>query len=54
MSIKNGTEIAFAYKVLAKRIIPELESDCEPELKHDSSTNTLIHRYRGLKTFSNG
>ncbi len=28
-------------KVLAKRIIPELESDAAPALKHDSSTNTL-------------
>jgi glucose-6-phosphate isomerase len=33
-------------KVLANRIIPELESTSEPELKHDSSTNTLIRRYR--------
>ncbi len=33
-------------KVLAKRIIPELESDAAPQLKHDSSTNTLIRRYR--------
>src|SRR5437016_3041482 len=33
-------------KVLAQRIIPELESQNEPELKHDSSTNALIERYR--------
>jgi glucose-6-phosphate isomerase len=33
-------------KVLAKRIVPELESAAAPELKHDSSTNTLIRRYR--------
>jgi glucose-6-phosphate isomerase len=33
-------------KVLAKAIIPELESASEPELRHDSSTNALIHRYR--------
>jgi glucose-6-phosphate isomerase len=33
-------------KVLAKRIIPELESAAKPDLKHDSSTNTLIQRYR--------
>jgi glucose-6-phosphate isomerase len=33
-------------KVLAVAIIPELESDAEPELKHDSSTNALIRRYR--------
>ena len=36
-------------KVLAKRIIPELESETEPELKHDSSTNALIRRYRKLR-----
>jgi glucose-6-phosphate isomerase len=36
-------------KVLAQRIIPELESKTEPALKHDSSTNTLIKRYRRLK-----
>ena len=33
-------------KVLAVRIIPELESEADPELKHDSSTNALIKRYR--------
>ena len=36
-------------KVLAQRIIPELESQVEPTLGHDSSTNTLIRRYRTLK-----
>jgi len=36
-------------KVLAKRIIPELESKQEPPLGHDSSTNNLIRRYRQLK-----
>ncbi|MBV8216361.1 MAG: glucose-6-phosphate isomerase, partial [Verrucomicrobia bacterium] len=36
-------------KVLAQRIIPELESNTEPALRHDSSTNTLIRRYRKLK-----
>ncbi len=36
-------------KVLAKQIIPELESDTEPDLTHDSSTNALIRRYRALK-----
>jgi glucose-6-phosphate isomerase len=36
-------------KVLAVQIIPELESAGEPELSHDSSTNTLIRRYRQLK-----
>jgi len=36
-------------KVLAQRIIPELESVPEPDLKHDSSTNNLIRRYRELR-----
>ncbi len=36
-------------KVLANRIIPELESPGEPELQHDSSTNALIRRYRRSK-----
>src|SRR5215213_2276060 len=34
-------------KVLAKAIIPELQAEGDPELKHDSSTNALIRRYRG-------
>jgi glucose-6-phosphate isomerase len=36
-------------KALAQRIIPELTSDGEPELAHDSSTNALIRRYRALR-----
>jgi glucose-6-phosphate isomerase len=36
-------------KVLAQRIIPEVESRTEPSLAHDSSTNNLIRRYRQLK-----
>ncbi len=36
-------------KALAKRIAPELVSDSEPELKHDSSTNALIRRYRAMR-----
>jgi glucose-6-phosphate isomerase len=36
-------------KVLATQIIPELESESEPDLHHDSSTNSLIRRYRALK-----
>ncbi|HEU5062678.1 MAG TPA: glucose-6-phosphate isomerase [Solirubrobacterales bacterium] len=36
-------------KVLAKAIIPELEAEAEPELRHDSSTNALIRRYRSLR-----
>jgi glucose-6-phosphate isomerase len=39
-------------KVLAQRIIPELESKTEPALGHDSSTNNLIRRYRKLKEAS--
>ena len=37
-------------KVLAQRIIPELESKTEPQLKHDSSTNAAIERYRKMKS----
>src|SRR5262249_37320066 len=33
-------------KALAQRIIPELDNPTEPTLRHDSSTNTLIRRYR--------
>jgi glucose-6-phosphate isomerase len=36
-------------KVLAARIIPELESEVDPELSHDSSTNALIRRYRSMR-----
>ena len=36
-------------KVLAQRIIPELENKAEPPLNHDSSTNNLIRRYRKFK-----
>ena len=36
-------------KVLAQRIVPELESVAEPKLDHDSSTNNLIRRYRSLR-----
>jgi glucose-6-phosphate isomerase len=36
-------------KVLAKRIIPELEAKDEPKLAHDTSTNALIRRYRKFK-----
>jgi len=36
-------------KVLANRIIPELQGTGEPRLAHDSSTNTLIRRYRRLR-----
>jgi glucose-6-phosphate isomerase len=36
-------------KVLAQRIIPELENEKEPALNHDSSTNNLIRRYRTRK-----
>ena len=36
-------------KVLAQRIVPELESEMEPTLGHDSSTNNMIRRYRKLR-----
>jgi glucose-6-phosphate isomerase len=36
-------------KALAQEIVPQLESAKEPKLKHDSSTNALIRRYRKLK-----
>jgi glucose-6-phosphate isomerase len=36
-------------KALAQRIIPELTSEAEPELAHDSSTNALIRRYRSMR-----
>ena len=36
-------------KALAKRIVPELQSEAEPELAHDSSTNALIRRYRAAR-----
>jgi len=37
-------------KVLAKRVAAELQSTEEPKLNHDSSTNTLIQRYRTMKS----
>jgi glucose-6-phosphate isomerase len=37
-------------KVLAQRIVPQLESAEEPKLEHDSSTNALIRYYRKLKS----
>ncbi len=36
-------------KALAQAILPELESPTTPGLRHDSSTNNLIRRYRGMK-----
>lgn len=36
-------------KVLAQRIVPELENKVKTKLTHDSSTNNLIRRYRKLK-----
>jgi glucose-6-phosphate isomerase len=36
-------------KALAKKIVPELQSETEPELSHDSSTNALIRRYRATR-----
>jgi glucose-6-phosphate isomerase len=37
-------------KVLASRIIPELQRDTEPKLSHDTSTDALISRYRRLRS----
>jgi glucose-6-phosphate isomerase len=37
-------------KALAQKIIPELENESPPDLKHDSSTNALIRRYRNHRT----
>jgi len=39
-------------KVLASQIAPELEATNEPELRHDSSTNALIRRYRSMAASS--
>jgi glucose-6-phosphate isomerase len=39
-------------KVLAQRMIPELEGKEEPSLAHDSSTNNLIRSYRKPKELS--
>jgi len=36
-------------KALASKIVPELESPMELPMKHDSSTNALIRRYRAAK-----
>jgi glucose-6-phosphate isomerase len=41
-------------KVLAKRIVPELQAEPEPELGHDSSTNALIRRYRAERRTADG
>ena len=46
-STQWGVELG---KALAQRIVPELESKGAPRLKHDSSTNSLIRRYRKLKS----
>ena len=39
-------------KALAKAIIPELQAKAEPDLRHDSSTNALIRRYRQARAGS--
>jgi glucose-6-phosphate isomerase len=39
-------------KALAQAIVPELEASAEPALAHDSSTNSLIRRYRGMRSGS--
>ena len=45
----GGVELG---KVLAQRIIPEIESNAEPKLEHDSSTNALIRYYHKPKETS--
>jgi len=45
----EGPGVWSCVRVLAKRIVPELESAGEPPLDHDSSTNTLIRRYRQFR-----
>jgi glucose-6-phosphate isomerase len=44
---QRGMELG---KILAKRIIPVLDSEDEPKLTHDSSTNQLIRRYRAMRS----
>jgi len=41
-------------KVLAQAIVPQLESEEDPELQHDSSTNALIRRYRAVRDRGDG
>ena len=41
-------------KVLAMRIVPELQAETEPSLEHDSSTNAFIRRYRAARSASRG
>jgi glucose-6-phosphate isomerase len=41
-------------KALAERIIPELETGADLQLKHDSSTNNLIRRYKRSRELLNG
>jgi glucose-6-phosphate isomerase len=41
-------------KVLAMNIAPELTAESEPDLKHDSSTNALIRRYRAMRGRASG
>ena len=36
-------------KILANRILPEIQSETEPDLRHDSSTNALLRRFRGRR-----
>jgi glucose-6-phosphate isomerase len=45
-SVDRGGELG---KLLAQRIIPELENKAEPRLSHDNSTNNLFRRYRKMK-----
>lgn len=53
--IVDGVDVVFGQwgvelnKVVAGAILPELHSESEPDLAHDSSTNKLIRRYRAMK-----
>ena len=53
---RSGTSTRFDQwgvelgKVLANRIVPELDATDDPDLAHDTSTNALISRYRSLRT----
>ena len=50
MPLVAGVPVYLYPTPLHYRIIPELVSDREPALEHDSSTNALIRRYRGVKS----
>ncbi len=47
-STRSTSGASSSARCSRRRIVPELESDAEPALAHDSSTNALIRRYRKL------